>query len=995
MPRVEGLPMSFETYGQFTQVLRDLWPVTEDLYDLWIVTGTHISIVLTGAHGLLRDNMECFEKSKEQCGARQGWIRVGVLQSVPTSTVFDPNEVTSHDSQVPEHSVAEPTALLRLNTTINTHLMYTRSKVGVLKPKTLISNYDEVIPETMHEAFQSKKWIVVVHDELNALQQNRTWALVQLLEGRSVVGCKWLFKIKKNGDSTVQRHKARLPPGFEVCDPDGKPLVCKLQKALYGLRQAPRNWNTKLRNSLIALGFRESKADNSLFVNNQADTRTFILVYVDDIILTGESFNYIQRVICELNKQFSLKDLGDLSYFLGIEVKRYANSIILSQKKFVLDLLEKAKLTRANPTTSSMVVANKLSKDEGNSLVDTYDFRSVVGSLLYVCHTRPDVALSVSKVAQYVQGPRESHLMAVKRILRYLASTVDYALVFSPVGSNLSITAFADANWGGDVDDRRSMSGHCVFAGNCLVSWLSRKQKMVSRSTIEAEYKSIVDDVAKVTWVNVVLADLGEASSTIPTIWCDNSGAIAMSDNPVYHAQSKHVDLDVHFVREKVVAKQLQVQYVPVSHQIADGFTKPLARGAFEYFRDRIKAVEKLLQLLYSYHYNGQYHSFVRLFKGNEKHPRVVGRSGPLISGTAYCISSFSMILLNKVVLSSYNFDAGISLMFYQNLIACLIIDILGLCRAISVEKLNWRLIRVWVPVNIIFVGILVSGMYSLKHINIAMVTILTNMTNILTAIGEYYFFRKHQNLKVWTAMFMMIISAVSGGITDLSFDATGYTWQILNCILTAGYSLTLWLVMDKAKQATKSGSLNRVSMVFLNNFLSLPFAIFLINVIRLPMFWVLATASGLLGLAISFTSMWFLHQTGPTSYRYLVLYQKGVPLGNIWSIDILYVHTYSTVYPLSVLECYNHSNKDILSLFYKVPISIAGLALFKVPDSVPNLFSILFGKQVDSAFTIEQNAYETYIVILHQSMHAPSRFICRNSICQSQKVMIQEQDLG
>ncbi|KAH1115113.1 hypothetical protein J1N35_008491 [Gossypium stocksii] len=306
--------------------------------------------------------------------------------------------------------------------------------------------------------------------------------------------------------------------------------------------------------------------------------------------------------------------------------------------------------------------------------------------------------------------------------------------------------------------------------------------------------------------------------------------------------------------------------------------------------------------------------SFNLPFDRNEKHAHVFGRrSGPLISGTAYCISSCSMILLNKVVLSSYNFNAGISLMFYQNLISCVVVAMLGLCRAVSVEKLNWKLIRVWLPVNIIFVGMLVSGMYSLKYINIAMVTILKNMTNILTAIGEYYVFRKHQNQKVWTAMLMMIISAVSGGITDLSFDAKGYTWQILNCILTAAYSLTLRLVMDKAKQATKSGSLNNVSMVLLNNLLSLPFAIFLIfilneweyvinaDVIKLPVFWVVATASGLLGLAISFTSMWFLHQTGPTTY-------------------------------------------SLVGSLNKVPISIAGLMLFKVPLSVPNMFSILFG---------------------------------------------------
>lgn len=255
-------------------------------------------------------------------------------------------------------------------------------------------------------------------------------------------------------------------------------------------------------------------------------------------------------------------------------------------------------------------------------------------------------------------------------------------------------------------------------------------------------------------------------------------------------------------------------------------------------------------------------------------------KSGPLLSGTAYCISSCSMILLNKVVLSGYNFNAGISLMFYQNLISSLVVVLLGLCRVVSVEKLNWKLIRVWIPVNVIFIGMLVSGMYSLKYLNIAMVTILKNMTNILTAIGELYIFRKHQNQKVWTAMFLMIISAVSGGITDLSFDAVGYAWQIMNCILTASYSLTLRRVMDEAKKSTRSGSLNEVSMVLLNNLLSLPFAIFLIilfgeweyvinvDVTKSPMFWVVATASGFLGLAISFTSMWFLQQTSPTTYR-------------------------------------------------------------------------------------------------------------------------------
>ncbi|CAL0301702.1 unnamed protein product [Lupinus luteus] len=271
------------------------------------------------------------------------------------------------------------------------------------------------------------------------------------------------------------------------------------------------------------------------------------------------------------------------------------------------------------------------------------------------------------------------------------------------------------------------------------------------------------------------------------------------------------------------------------------------------------------------------------------------------------------MIMLNKIVLSSFNFNAGISLMFYQNLISTLVVVLLSLSGRISVEKLNWRLVRAWLPVNVIFIGMLVSGMYSLKYINIAMVTILKNVTNILTAIGELYLYRKRQSSKVWTAMFLMIISAVSGGITDLSFDAVGYGWQISNCVLTATYSLTLRWVMDEAKKSTKSGSLNEVSMVLLNNLLSLPFAIILIlifrewdyvihaNVVKLPLFWVAATASGFLGLSISFTSMWFLHQTGPTTY-------------------------------------------SLVGSLNKIPISIAGILVFKVPLSVSNLFSIFFG---------------------------------------------------
>lgn len=295
----------------------------------------------------------------------------------------------------------------------------------------------------------------------------------------------------------------------------------------------------------------------------------------------------------------------------------------------------------------------------------------------------------------------------------------------------------------------------------------------------------------------------------------------------------------------------------------------------------------------------------------NNRAPKIPNQA--LLSGLAYCISSCSMILVNKFVLSSYGFNAGISLMLYQNLISVIIVSVLSNLGIISTEPLTWRLIKVWLPVNVIFVGMLVTSMFSLKYINVAMVTVLKNVTNVITAVGEMYLFSKHHDSRVWAALFLMIISAISGGVTDLSFHAVGYTWQIINCFLTASYSLTLRRVMDTAKQVTRSGNLNEFSMVLLNNTLSLPLGLILIFVfnevdylsktplLKLPDFWLVMTLSGFLGLAISFTSMWFLHQTGATTY-------------------------------------------SLVGSLNKIPLSVAGILLFHVPTSLENSASILFG---------------------------------------------------
>ncbi|GER39365.1 GDP-mannose transporter [Striga asiatica] len=306
-----------------------------------------------------------------------------------------------------------------------------------------------------------------------------------------------------------------------------------------------------------------------------------------------------------------------------------------------------------------------------------------------------------------------------------------------------------------------------------------------------------------------------------------------------------------------------------------------------------------------------------RLEKDREKALRnkrgLILHNQALLSGLAYCLSSCGMILVNKYVLSSYDFNAGISLMLYQNFVSVVIVSTLSLLGIVTTEPLTWRLIKVWIPVNIIFVGMLVTSMFSLKYINVAMVTVLKNVTNVITAVGEMYLFNKHHDNRVWAALFLMIISAISGGFTDLAFHAVGYAWQFVNCFLTASYSLTLRRIMDTAKQVTKSGELNEFSMVMLNNSLSLPLGIclmFMFNeveylsqtpLLRLPTFWLVMTFSGLLGLAISFTSMWFLHQTGATTY-------------------------------------------SLVGSLNKIPLSVAGILLFNVPTSLENSASVFFG---------------------------------------------------
>lgn len=528
----------------------------------------------------------------------------------------------------------------------NQHPMITRAKTGSLKPRILLANVE---PNSIREALAHPAWKAAMQAEFDALQKNDTWSLVELPPHRSAIGCKWVFRVKENADGSINKYKARLvakgfhqqhgfdfnetfspvvkpvtirliltlaltyrwnlqqidvnnaflngfldeeiymtqPPGFIS---ENKHLVCKLHRALYGLKQAPRAWYERLHGALLQFGLKPSRCDPSLFTLSQAGQKLFVLVYVDDIIITRSSDSLIHELITKLNAKFALKQLGDLDYFLGLEVKKQPDgSLFLTQTKYIRELLDKAHMAEAKPISSPMVTHSKLSKYGNDDLADPHLYRSVVGALQYATLTRPEIAYSVNKVCQFMAQPLESHWKAIKRILRYLKGTLSLGLHLAPAPAtdHFSLVAFSDADWGSDPDDRRSTSGFCIYFGENLVSWSSKKQVLVARSSIEAEYRSMALATSEILWIESLLREL-EVPFAKRILHCDNLSAVSLSHNPVLHARTKHMELDVHFLREKVVPQALSVVHVPAAAQVADIFTKPLASTQFCALRNKL-----------------------------------------------------------------------------------------------------------------------------------------------------------------------------------------------------------------------------------------------------------------------------------------------------------------------------------------------------------------------------------------------------------------------
>ncbi|CAM8966812.1 unnamed protein product [Rhodiola kirilowii] len=368
----------------------------------------------------------------------------------------------------------------------------------------------------------------------------------------------------------------KLPPGFYKKEKAaGK--VCKLIKSLYGLKQASRQWFAKFSSSLVEFGFQSSLNDYSLFTLTRGSVFLILLVYVDDVIITGNSEELISEVKMFIHEKFRIKDLGQLKYFLGLEVARSTDGIFLHQRKYALELLEEHNLTDCKPAKTPMRLKHNLSMSAAVVMTDPLHYRRLVAKLIYLTITRPDLAYSVHILSQFMQHPTEEHHTAALRLLRYVKAAPAQGIYFSAI-SDLTLSAYCDADWAACPLTRRSITGHCVLLGPCAISWKTKKQQVVSRSSAESEYRSMAAVCCELTWLARLISDMGVVVAAPIHLFCDNKAAIHIAHNPVFHERTKHVELDCHLVRSHVILKFILPLHINTSDQPADIFTKPLTR---------------------------------------------------------------------------------------------------------------------------------------------------------------------------------------------------------------------------------------------------------------------------------------------------------------------------------------------------------------------------------------------------------------------------------
>ncbi|XP_019086446.1 PREDICTED: uncharacterized protein LOC109126936 [Camelina sativa] len=369
----------------------------------------------------------------------------------------------------------------------------------------------------------------------------------------------------------------KLPPGFRHSHP-GK--VWRLRKSLYGLKQAPRCWFKKLSDSLLRFGFFQSYDDYSLFSYTRKNIELHVLIYVDDLIICGNDSYMLQKFKDYLSRCFSMKDLGKLKYFLGLEVSRGPDGFFLSQRKYALDIVaDHGDDLRTRPAYTPVEQNHHLATDDGPLLTHPRSYRRLVGRLLYLLHTRPELSYAVHVLAQFMQASREAHMEAALRVVSYLGGSSGHGILLHSL-PDLTIDVYCDSDWSSCPITRRSLSAYVVLLGGSPVSWKTKKQKTVSHSSAEAKYRAMSVALKEIQWLRKLLKELGIDQAAPARLFCDSKAAIHIATNPVFHERTKHIKNDFHAVRDAV---RDDCHAVRTNEQLADIFTKALGCDQFHY----------------------------------------------------------------------------------------------------------------------------------------------------------------------------------------------------------------------------------------------------------------------------------------------------------------------------------------------------------------------------------------------------------------------------
>ena len=504
-------------------------------------------------------------------------------------------------------------------------------------------------PRNFVEAGMLKEWIDACKDEIQSIEKNEVWKLVDLPVGAKPIGLRWIFKIKRNSDGSINKYKARLvakgyvqqqgidfdevfapvarletirlligvaatngwqvhhldvktaflhgelkeivyvtqPEGFEVKGSEIK--VYKLNKALYGLRQAPRAWNNKLNRILLEFGFEKCSKEHSVYRKTVGQSILVVAVYVDDLFVCGAREKIIGDFKREMGSKFDMSDLGKLSYYLGIEVHQEEGYISLNQRRYALKILEESGMKNCNMTHTPMENGLKLSKSSEEEDADATRYRRVIGCLRYLIHTRPDLSYTVGVLSRYMTSPKVSHEAAMKHCLRYLRGTTSLGLTFARSSLGIpKLIGYSDSSHNVDIDDGRSTAGHIFYLGDNMITWCSSKQDTVALSSCEAEFMAGTEAAKQAIWLQELLSEVTKRPIEKVLIRIDNQSAIALTRNPVFHGRSKHIHRRYHFIRECIEKGQVDVEHVSGDMQKADIMTKALGRIKFREMRDLI-----------------------------------------------------------------------------------------------------------------------------------------------------------------------------------------------------------------------------------------------------------------------------------------------------------------------------------------------------------------------------------------------------------------------